>query len=90
MGYSKWHTNEANNGRIVIRPSSVVVKAFDGSQSIVFREVDLLVKIGPHMCRVMLQQVYILMITNIMIKEKGIIKKKKKKYLLKMDFWLAC
>ena len=34
---------------IVIRSSSAIVKAFDGSQSTVFREVNLPVKIGPHM-----------------------------------------
>ncbi|XP_058763854.1 uncharacterized protein LOC131637289 [Vicia villosa] len=33
---------------IIIRPSSMVVKAFDGSQSTVFGEVDLPIKIGPH------------------------------------------
>ncbi|XP_058726052.1 uncharacterized protein LOC131597365 [Vicia villosa] len=33
---------------LVIRPSRLVVKAFDGSQSPVFGEVDLLVVIGPH------------------------------------------
>ena len=33
---------------IVMRPSSTIVKAFDGSQSTVLGEVDLLVKIGPH------------------------------------------
>ena len=32
----------------MIRPSSMVVKAFDGSQSAVFGEVDLPIKIGPH------------------------------------------
>ena len=34
---------------VVIRPSSTIVKAFDGSQSIMFREVDPPVNIGPHM-----------------------------------------
>src|SRR4051812_14319805 len=33
---------------LVVRPSHLVVKAFDGSQSPVFREVDLPVVIGPH------------------------------------------
>ena len=34
---------------VVIRPSSTIVKALDGSQSTVFGEVDLPVKIGPNM-----------------------------------------
>ena len=34
---------------VVTRPSSTIVKAFDGSQSTVFGEVDLPVKIVPHM-----------------------------------------
>ena len=34
---------------VVIRPSSKIVKDFDGSQSTVFGEVDLPFKIGPHM-----------------------------------------
>ena len=33
---------------IVMRPSSTIVKAFDSLQSSVLGEVDLLVKIGPH------------------------------------------
>ena len=33
----------------VIRPSSTIIKSFDGSQSRLFREVDLLVKLGLHM-----------------------------------------
>src|SRR3954469_17846427 len=33
---------------LVVRPSRLVVKAFDGSQSPVFGEVDLLVVVGPH------------------------------------------
>ena len=34
---------------VVISPSYTIVKAFNGSQSIVFGEVDLPIKIGPHM-----------------------------------------
>ena len=34
---------------VVIRPSSMIVKAFNGSQSSEFGEVDLPVKIGPYM-----------------------------------------
>ncbi|XP_058744334.1 uncharacterized protein LOC131616905 [Vicia villosa] len=33
---------------LVVRPSRLVVKAFDGSQSLVFGEVDLPVVVGPH------------------------------------------
>ena len=34
---------------VVIRPSYTIVKAFDGTQSLVFGDVDLLIKIGSHM-----------------------------------------
>ncbi|XP_058736800.1 uncharacterized protein LOC131609162 [Vicia villosa] len=33
---------------LVVRPSRLVVKAFDGSQSLVFGEVDLPIVVGPH------------------------------------------
>jgi len=33
-----------------LRPSSMVVRAFDGSRREVRREIDLLVQIGPHTC----------------------------------------
>ena len=41
---------------VVIRPISRIVKAFDDSQSIVFREVDLPVKICPHVFYITLHQ----------------------------------
>ena len=35
-----------------LRPSSMVVRAFDGSRQDVRGEIDLLIHIGPHVCQI--------------------------------------
>jgi len=42
-----------------LRPSSMVVQAFDGSRQDVRGEIDLPIQIGPHICQITFQVMYI-------------------------------